>query len=142
PQENVFAYFDGTPQNIPLEFNSTTVNAPLVANVWEETEGNVVTAVNNIGGAHAEVWDITFNGLGKVFLSVGDLATDGLQNALSLSGGTAWTTNGELSFDLYVESIDVGTGLLAKLDSGYPNLGQLEIELPAAGEWTRVHIRI
>lgn len=142
PQENVFGYFDGTPQSIPLEFDSATLNAPLVANVWQETEGNVVTAVNDIGGDHGEVWDITFNGLGNVFLTVGDLATEGLQNALALSGGTGWTTNGELSFDLYIESIDTGTGLLAKLDSGYPNLGQLEIELPAAGEWARVHIRI
>ncbi len=142
PQENMFAFFDGTAGTIPVTSGDQQIDVPVVANVWQETEGNVVTTTADAGGEHGNVWDITFTGQGNVFLSVGDLSTEELQNAVSLNGGTPWTTHGELSFDLYVESIDAETDLLVKMDSGYPNLGQIEIKLPETGQWQRVHIRI
>ena len=63
-------------------------------------------------------------------------------NGFRLVGGSAWHNYGTLEFDLFIESIDAGTRLVVKLDSGYPNLGQYVIETPAVGEWTHVAIRV
>jgi hypothetical protein len=49
---------------------------------------------------------------------------------------------GELSFDLFVESRATDTQFLAKLDSGYPNLGQVLLEELPLGEWAHVAVRV
>jgi beta-glucanase (GH16 family) len=52
-----------------------------------------------------------------------------------------WLVAGELVFDLYVVSNN-GAELLVKLDSGWPNVSDYSVPLPAAGEWTEVHVNI
>lgn len=142
PQENIFSFFDGVAGSIAATSGEQQIDVPVVANVWQEAEGNVITTTAAEGGDRGNVWAITFVGTGNVFLSIGDPPAGELENAIALNGGTPWTTHGELSFDLYIESIDADTDLLVKMDSGYPNLGQVEIDVPEAGQWQRVHIRI
>ncbi len=59
-----------------------------------------------------------------------------------LLGGSGWTNNGELEFDIKVKSIDPETRLFVKMDSGYPRVGFVEIEVPAKGTWHHVAVSV
>jgi len=67
---------------------------------------------------------------------------EGVETGFSLKGGSGWTTNGELEFDIKVKSIDPQTKLLVKMDSGYPKAGFVEIEVPPRGQWHDVAIKV
>jgi hypothetical protein len=82
-------------------------------------------------------------GQGNAYLQSGDMsAVDGVEDGFALTGGSGWTINGELKFDLFVDTIGVETSLVVKMDSGYPNVGQVEIDTPPLGEWTEVSVRV
>lgn len=143
PIVSAFNVFTDGPATFSFNANGTDFDNTLTIQSYQEAEGNVVIATPDLGGEYGTVLDITFSGTGNVFLSSGDMSgIMGIDSAFNLAGGSAWTNNGELSFDLYVESIDNETSLLIKLDSGYPNLGSVEIETPAVGEWTRVAVSV
>ena len=65
----------------------------------------------------------------------------GSDTGFILVGGTSWTNNGEIEFDLKVKSIDPYTRLLVKMDSG-SGTGFVEIDLPAKGAWHHVVVRV
>ena len=136
PLVNRFPIFQNGPETLGLKAIEQTIAGTLVIDSWAETEGNVVFDTPDIGGEHGKVLDISFAGPGNVFFSLAD------GNGVNLAGGTAWSNHGTLEFDLLVESIDAGTTLVARLGSGYPDLGQFPIETPAIGEWAHVAIRV
>jgi hypothetical protein len=81
--------------------------------------------------------------LGSVFLGSADMSdVEGVETGFNLDGGSSWTTNGELEFDIKIKSIDPETRLLVKMDSGYPSVGFVEIEVPATGHWHHVAVKM
>ena len=97
-------------------------------------------------------WEIEFarNGLllwddflGNVFLGSEDMSdVEGVETGFNLEGGSSWSTNGELEFDIKVKSIDPETRLFVKMDSGYPGVGFVEIEVPDKGRWHHVVVKV
>jgi beta-glucanase (GH16 family) len=55
---------------------------------------------------------------------------------------TKWGAQGKLKFDFKVNSKADGTALLIKMDSGWPNVSDVSIPLPADGVWTEYSIGI
>ncbi|MCE3252614.1 MAG: hypothetical protein K0Q67_1634, partial [Cellvibrio sp.] len=53
-----------------------------------------------------------------------------------------WSANGELVFDVRVNSRAVGAKLLVKMDSGWPNVSDVEVTLSPDGEWAEYRIAI
>ena len=53
-----------------------------------------------------------------------------------------WASQGELVFDLRVNSADEGVEFLVKLDSGWPNVGDYSVELPPDGEWKTIRVPV
>jgi beta-glucanase (GH16 family) len=49
---------------------------------------------------------------------------------------------GELVFDLNVSSLDTGVELYVKFDSGWPNVSDYSVTLPATGQWATVRIPV
>ncbi len=143
PNVTDFDVFADGPATFALEANGMQFNNTLTIQSYQAADGNVVIDTPDLGGEYGTVLDLTFNGPGNVFLSSGDMSgVSGVDSAFNLSGGSGWTNNGVLAFDLYVESIDSETSLLIKMDSGYPNLGSVTIDTPELGEWTRVHVSV
>ncbi len=143
PKVNRFTLFDDGPATLTLDSSEGELVNSLALDRWEASAGNVAVDTADIGGANGRVLEITFDGPGNVYLSsLNTTEAKGVDDGLSLFGGSGWERYGTLEFDLFVESIDAGTTLMAKLDSGYPNLGQLPIETPAVGVWTPVKIRL
>lgn len=137
PGINAYPLYADGPGTVTFQVDDKQVDNALVPGQWELNPGNVW---QNTG----DVWDIVFNGLGNVFLGSADMSGEpGLDSGVQLVGGSGWTTNGELSFDIRVLDSAPDSQLLVKLDSGWPNLGQVTIDTPPAdGEWYRVAIRI
>ncbi|WP_227006702.1 glycoside hydrolase family 16 protein [Shewanella donghaensis] len=53
-----------------------------------------------------------------------------------------WANNGYLIFDVNLLSIDDGVDLLVKIDSGWPNVSDINVTLPELNTWTEVKISI
>ena len=92
------------------------------------------------------VWAVSINGeVANVFLKSEDLTDDPLlDTGFDFSGGgLGGDPVGEIVFDMYVNSFAPGTTMLVKLDSGFPNLGEVvipEAEL-AVGEWKTYSVK-
>jgi beta-glucanase (GH16 family) len=101
--------------------------------------GVTVDSEPKVNGA----WEIEFSQtgllLGNDFLGNVSL---GSAAGFTLDGGSSWTTNGELEFDIKIKRIDPETRLFVKMDSGYPSVGFFEIEVPRKGEWHHVAVKV
>ena len=53
-----------------------------------------------------------------------------------------WGDDGDLVFDLRVNSLDEGVALLVKIDGGWPNVSDLTVTLPEVGAWAEVRLNI
>ncbi len=53
-----------------------------------------------------------------------------------------WMASGELVFDVRLNSKDAASKLLVKLDSGWPNVSDIEVTLPAVGVWQEIRIPV
>ena len=86
------------------------------------------------------VWNVDISGgTANVFLGTGDLSADPVvDSGFDFSGAG----NGYLVFDIKVNSITAGTNLTVKIDSGYPQLGQVTLTSSdySVGNWRRVSI--
>lgn len=83
-------------------------------------------------------------GRGKVFNVVktgadGNVYFNVINNPVNLS---KWGAQGKLKFDFKVNSRAEGTKVLIKMDSGWPNVSDVSLPLPADGVWTSYSIGI
>ncbi|NND81555.1 MAG: family 16 glycosylhydrolase, partial [Gammaproteobacteria bacterium] len=125
-------YADGV-QTLELGNTTNTVQPGF----WELNEGSLVAADTG------DYWDITFGGLGNVFLSAEDMSeVAGYDTGVALSGGSGWTNNGEVEFDMLVTHAEADSVFTVKIDSGWPNLGEKVIETPPVGEWQKVAVKV
>ncbi len=143
PGINDFLLYKDGPETLNFDVDGATLANTLVPGYWELDEGTVFHSEVALGGDNGNVWDIMFNGVGNVFLRSADMSgVSEFDNGVSLSGGSGWTNNGELEFDIFVVEAAADSQLTVKLDSGWPNLGQVTIDMPAAGEWQHVTVKI
>ena len=92
-----------------------------------------ITASEVDEGEHGSVFKVVKTGAeGNVFFNV----TGGPVNL------NHWAANGELVFDFKVNSKAEATELLIKLDSGWPNVSDVSVPLPADGVWTEYRIGV
>ena len=130
--------FTDGPATVTVEGSSTTIT------VGGYT-GPGATVINDAGFTDPEnalntIWKVAISGgTGNVFLGTGNLSSDPvLDSGFDFSG----TGLGQLVFDIKVNSIDPGTTLTVKIDSGYPDLGQVALTASqyTVGSWRRVSI--
>lgn len=143
PLVNKTVLFDGSPKTLALNYNNTDFTNTLNIQAFQAEGSTVTITTPDIGGEYGQVMNVDFSGVSNMFLATEDLsaATD-LDWGIQLNGGSGWSQAGELEFDLYIDSIAEGTELWVKMDSGYPNLGQIKIDLPELQTWTHVSISI
>ncbi|MET0356817.1 MAG: carbohydrate binding domain-containing protein, partial [Cellvibrio sp.] len=103
-----------------LQFDSYNPDGAIShAEIVETGRGNVVNIVKT--GAN-----------GNVYLKVAGNPAD-LRN---------WSADSKIIFDFKVNSKATGAKLLVKLDSGWPNVSDVEVPLPADGEWGEFYITL
>lgn len=134
PQQKEISLYKDGPQTLEFSIQGGPVSNTLQPAHWDNGSDNVSVSF-------ADSWNVAFAGLpGNAFLSSGDMsAVDGVKNGFKL---TNMASNGELKFDIFVESIDPQTELHIKLDSGWPNVSYVAIDTPAVGAWTPVSIAL
>lgn len=69
---------------------------------------------------------------GNVYFNI----TSGIQNL------SHWAADGELVFDVKVNSKASGANLLVKMDSGWPNVSDLTVPVANNGEWKEIRIAV
>ncbi len=137
PTLSRYTLYDDGPATLELSIN----NAP-VANALELRGNGAVTVSETHGdGDRGSVIQARFDGAGSVSLVSGDMSsTEGLVNAVELRGRFPWANQGELLFDLHVNSIADDTALEVGL-SGTDGQA-VPISVPEPGQWTRVAVRL
>ncbi len=88
-------------------------------------------------------WEIEFRRTGMLLGGefVGNVSL-GYDTGFILYGGSSWTTNGEIEFDIKIKSIEPETRLLVKMNSGDTGAGFVEIEVPAKGAWHHLAVKV
>lgn len=132
-------------KTIPLfsdALNTITVNQAgqsyaqaLTLNAWSTVSSDVqISQVDE--GEHTPL-QINFLNAGNSFISVADSPVPGAQAGLKL---VSMAQYGELKFDLKILSRNQDTTLKVKIDSGWPNLRERELSLPADNQWVSVSV--
>lgn len=127
----------------PVTFAGVEETLPLNIGVWDNNGALGMSEVDS-GDDHGVVIDLFTRGGGNISLYAADSSRQqlfGMGDAAD-SGDYA----GEIQFDLYVYSdeTDLDAGFQVKLDSGFPDLGLVEIpfaDIPK-DKWTRVTVQI
>ena len=145
--ELVDLFLDG-PETITLTVGQESGSNMLGVNGFT---GDGATVVNDPAAADPDdpantVWHVSVSGgVANVYLESEDLTEDPLlDTGFDFSGGgLGGDPVGEIVFDMFVNSIDAGTNLFVKLDSGFPNLGEVVIPTAeiAVGEWKTYSIK-
>ncbi|MCJ7558657.1 MAG: family 16 glycosylhydrolase, partial [Gammaproteobacteria bacterium] len=148
--ERLDLYVDG-PEVIELNVGGEIATNTLQVNGYT---GDGASVINDPMAADPDdpaniVWHVAVSGgVANVYLESQDLTDDLILNTgFNFSGnrkvGPGGDPVGEVAFDMWVNSIDAGTDLFVKLDSGYPNLGQ--VVLPASeivvGAWKTYSVK-
>lgn len=77
------------------------------------------------------IWRITKSGdIGNVYLKI------------AKTDLSAWAEEGELVFDLNIESRDNNADLLIKMDSGWPNTSDIRLTQLPVNQWQEVRIKV
>ena len=135
--ENLDLFTDG-PTTVSAGGSSTTLT------VGSFTASGA-TLISNEGFTDPEnslntVWSVAVSGgTANVFMGTVNLSSDPiLDSGFDFSGDGF----GQLVFDIKVNSIDPGTSLTVKIDSGYPDVGQVTLTTSqyTVGSWRRVSI--
>ncbi len=94
---------------------------------------NAITSSAVVEAGRGSVFNVAKTGAnGNVFFNV----TAGPANL------SKWSANGELVFNVKVNSKAAGAKLLVKMDSGWPNVSDVEVTLPAEGVWGEYRIKV
>ncbi len=137
-------YADGV-QPLIWEVNDETIQRDLSVNSFWNNEGALTLSEVDGGGDRGTVIDVMTTNSGNFSIN----ATEGGTFELFGMGTSSqpWAPHaGELIFDLYVDSslTDLESSIAIKMDSGWPNLGQ--VVLPVADleldQWQTLHIKV
>ena len=141
-------YLDG-PETITLKVGEETGSNTLQAVVGFAGDNATVTndpAFADPDDAANTVWHVSIAGdVANVLLTGEDLTDDPiLDTGFDVSGGgLGGDPVGEIAFDMKVNSVGAGANLFVKLDSGFPNLG--EVLIPQSellvGDWKTYSVK-
>lgn len=95
---------------------------------------NIITATEQTENSRGKILtvDKQNNEAGNVYFNVGS----------TKSNFKPWLANGELVFDVRLNSKATGSKLFVKLDSGWPAVSDYEVTLPAVGVWQEIRIPV
>ncbi|WP_049721291.1 glycoside hydrolase family 16 protein [Gilvimarinus polysaccharolyticus] len=139
-------------QTLGFDVNGTPVDNTLQHAIWNDS-GALISTPNaapiNPGSGGTIVWDLQFSNAGP---AVAWLVSDDMSSYPEVLDGFNFGSDplhnnprnlGELKFDIWVEAADVGTKLVVKLGSGFPDISVDDIDLSAdmIGQWTPVSVR-
>jgi len=139
--ENLNLFEDG-PSYVGAEVNGASASTQVTVDGYIGPGATVINDPNVIDPEDSSntIWHVAVSGgLANAYLGTADLSGDSvLDTGYDLSGAGS----GQLIFDIKVNSITPGTVLTVKIDSGYPNLGQVALTPSdyTLGSWRRVAI--
>ena len=143
PGVNDYLLYDDGVEAFELAHNGATVTQATNPGSWELDPGTVFLNEVVLGGERGKVLDVLFNGTGNVFLSAQNMdQTPEFDTGVQLTGGAGWTNYGEVEFKLRVLDAAEDSQFVVKLDSGWPNLGQVVINAPPSGDWQQVKVKV
>ncbi len=137
PTLTLYSLYDDGASKLKLSHKGVPVENALAL----RSEGAATVSETAGGGDRNNVIRARFDNAGSISVASGDMSsTAGLLDAVELQGRFPWGNQGEILFDLYIDSIDDETELKVAL-GGTP--GQpVPVALPEPGQWSRVAVRL
>ena len=131
----------------PLTFTvrgAEYMNTPTVGQYQPDGASNIMMNDRmsaDPAGTRGMVWRFQVaGGIGNTWIESQDFAShEVLNKGFDFRGADS---GGRMVFDMYVASLANGTTLLAKMDSGHPNLGQVTVPDTVMNEWKTYSIPI
>lgn len=143
-QLDVYQAEQPNPQTFTI--NGVEYTNPMATGTFTDTDNGAELIDNNFNAQDPmdndnSVWHWQIaGGVANSYIGSADLTDDEVLNTgFNLSGADI---GGQIRFKLYIEALAEGTDLLVKLDSGFPNLGQITLPQMTQGEWHNVSVNI
>lgn len=131
--------------NVRLDIEGTNSGTPTIVESFytDALADTLVYNSYNPDGLISYDAEVAEEGRGNVIEIVKSGATGNFYfEALEAFDLTSWEAEGDLVFDINVSSIDAGVQLYVKFDSGWPNVSDYIVTLPATGQWATVRIPV
>ena len=140
--EQYVLYADG-PTTLSFDVKGGNVTNTLSAFGMGSANNKLIQQDVELAGEHGAVWDIQLSGSGSVALASNSTSDiPGFEKGLKFEGGTSWTNNGEIEFDLLVKDASPDSQLTLSMISGESGKGSRTIVLPPSGEWQHVAVKV
>jgi beta-glucanase (GH16 family) len=138
PAIESFSVYDDGPATLKFD-----VKAGTVTNTFSVGSQSVAYKNLDIAGHNGQVLDVQYSGNGSVSLqSNAHSEIAGYETGMQLVGGTSWSNNGEVEFDLLVKEASPDSKLTLVMGSGNNKSGSFEIAIPAVGNWQHVVVKV
>jgi CxxC motif-containing protein (DUF1111 family)/predicted lipoprotein with Yx(FWY)xxD motif len=139
--QNLNLFEDG-PSSVSAEVNGSSASTTVTVDGYTGPGATVTNDPNFVDPEDPgnTIWHVAVSGgIANAYLGTADLSSNSiLDTGYDLSGSGL----GQLVFDIKVISLSAGAILTVKIDSGYPNLGQVTLSPSqySVGSWRRVAI--
>ncbi|OUS29864.1 hypothetical protein A9Q98_05600 [Thalassotalea sp. 42_200_T64] len=143
PASNQYMLYTDGPETLSFPVQGGKVTNTLHTAVAGSADDKAVQQHIELSDHHGKVWDIKFKGSNSVaLLSNASSSIAGYEKGLRFEGGTSWSKNGEVEFDLMVKNASSDSRLLVSMASDNDSKGSTAIDLPAPGKWQHVALKV
>ncbi|MEW6998686.1 family 16 glycosylhydrolase [Colwelliaceae bacterium BS250] len=143
PASNQYSLYTDGPETLSFAVQGGKVTNTLYTAVAGSADDKVVQQDIELSDPHGKVWDIKLKGSNSVALvSNASSSMPGYEKGLRFEGGTSWSQNGEVEFDLMVKNASSDSQLLLSMASDNDRKGSTAIDMPAPGKWQHVVVKV
>lgn len=138
PAIQTFSLYDDGPATLEFDVKTGTIT-----NTFEVEAESVTFKDIDIGGLEGRVLDVQFNNSGSLTLTSNTSSTiSGYESGMQLVGGTSWSNNGEVEFDLMVKDASADSQLMLVMGSDENKAGKFKVDIPNTEGWQPVVIKV
>lgn len=143
PAIQAFSLYDDGPATLNFDVKAGIVSNTFKTESQSVEQQSVVYKNVDIAGQNGQVLDVKFTGNGSVsLLSDARSKVPGYESGMQLVGGTSWSNNGEVEFDILVKDASADSQLKLLMASDNNKAGHFNMEIPATGSWQHVVVKV
>lgn len=139
PAKQLYTLYADGPATLEFELSEGKVTNPLQL----VSTGASAHSTAQLNDENGQVIDVKFAQDGAIsLLSNATSELEGFEKAIRLFGGTSWSNNGQVEFDILVKQAAADSKLTLSMGTTYEQKGSFQVDLPSSNEWQHVAVKV